>query len=133
MKGDADAGRAMLQHAMAAMRRAAAGADAADAVALLWMADALALSFTGVALDRAVGLERAAGRPAHSLIRKIVEAVPIWRAVNEMAASLDAQGVDAPKREAVRRVGLKIGKKPSTIRAACKLVADLKLKDSPPE
>lgn len=128
-KGDADAGRAMLQHAMAAMRRAAAGADQADSVALLWMADALALSFTGVTLDRAVGLERTAGRPAHSPTRKIVEAVPIWRAVNDLAAKLQAEGTPAPRRTAQERVAKRTGKSASAIRAACALIAGLSMGD----
>jgi hypothetical protein len=132
-KGDADAGRAMLQHAMAAMRRAAAGADEADAVALLWMADALALSFTGVTLDRAAGLERAAGRPAHSETRKVVEAVPIWRAVNDLATKLQAEGAPAPKRTAQERVAKRTGKSASTIRAACALIVGLSLEDEPTE
>lgn len=132
-KGDADAGRAMLQHAMSAMRRAAGGADEADAVALRWMADALALSFTGVPFDRAAGVERTSGRPGHSPMRRIVEAAPIWRAVNDLAATLKAQGIEAPRREAQRRVGVQMGKSASAIRTACALIAGLEQQNDPAE
>lgn len=132
-KGDPDAGRAMLQHAMAAMRRAAAGADEADAVALNWLAEAVALSFTGVPLDRAVGVERTRGRPAHSMTRKVVEAVPIWHAVNDLAAKLKRDGVEAPRREAQRRVGLRLSKSPSAVRAACALIDGMKDEAPPAE
>lgn len=131
--GDPDAGRAMLQHAMAAMRRAAPRGDVADAVALLWLADAIAQSFDGVPLDRAIGLERTRGRPALSAIRKVVDAVPIWHAVNDLAARLEAEGVQAPRRTAQERVAMRIGRSASAVRAACALIASKRSKGDPAE
>lgn len=121
--GDADAGRAMLMHAMAALWRAIP-ADESDRVALEWLREALRLiTVEGYPCDRALGVERMAGRPKRSKLRDVMEAAWIAPEVLALAEQFRAEGVPAPKRKAVQRVAQRMKVSESRLRQLLALVA----------
>lgn len=115
--GDVNAGRAMVQHAMAAIRGQETPSEA-DAVALNWLADGLAAFLAGMPLERALCVELN-GRPGvPPMARFLFEVWPIFQEVESLAAQLVEQGLAAPRAAAVRRVARSRGISESKVRSA---------------
>jgi hypothetical protein len=114
--GDAEAGRALLTHAMLAISRAVA-ADEADRTALAWVVEALRLTVVdGSPIDRAFGVERVRGRPPRHPLADVADAALIVPEVEKLTAKFKANDVEAPKRKAVQKVAELRGVSESEIR-----------------
>lgn len=120
--GDADAGRAMLTHAMVALHRATP-ADEADAVALEWARQALRLATVeGLPIARAFGVERTKGRPRRPVLLDVIDAALVASEVQALAAKFRTEGRTAAQREAERKVARRLNIGWSTLRKRLALI-----------
>lgn len=102
--GDEAAGRALVQHATAAIRNLLSDVDAADSVALNWLADGLQRFLEGKDLDQSLGVRHKHRPRTPSMARFVFEDLPIAQAVNDLAAKLKQEGSSTPIAIAVTRV-----------------------------
>ena len=115
--GDVAAGGAMLQHAMAACRRATA-ADEADHLALQSLADALDDHLKGMPLARALRRERGAGNIGYGVVFNGLRVAEIAEDVNELQSRLKRELVERPIATAIERTAAARGCSVAKVRKA---------------
>jgi hypothetical protein len=78
-KGDVPAAVALLQHAMACMRKQKDDFGQADAIAMEWLANGIGQFLSGVPIERALGIEQSGGRPQKaSGMHRAIEDARLW-------------------------------------------------------